>query len=133
MKTTNPLKPPSPPSERTLRQRGRGRHQLSADDLKELVSRSKALVLERTGHEFPECPWEQLQGAIGAVFGSWNNDRAIVYRQKYGIPSEWGTAVNVQAMVFGNTGEESGSGVAFTRNPPPAKTNLWRIPDERPG
>ena len=79
---------------------------LTADDLKELVSRFKALVLERTGHEFPECPWEQLQGAIGAVFGSWNNDRAIVYRQKYGIPSEWGTAVNVQAMVFGNTGEE---------------------------
>ena len=98
---------------------------LSADDLKELVSRFKALVLERTGHEFPECPWEQLQGAIGAVFGSWNNDRAIVYRQKYGIPSEWGTAVNVQAMVFGNTGEESGSGVAFTRNPASGENEFY--------
>jgi pyruvate,orthophosphate dikinase len=90
---------------------------LNAEDLKELVARFKALVLERTGHEFPECPWEQLHGAIGAVFGSWNNDRAIVYRRKYNIPSEWGTAVNVQAMVFGNTGDQSGSGVAFTRNP----------------
>lgn len=90
---------------------------LSAEDLQELVKRFKALVLERTGREFPACPWEQLQGAISAVFGSWQNDRAIVYRQKYNIPSEWGTAVNVQAMVFGNTGEESGSGVAFTRNP----------------
>lgn len=70
-------------------------------------------------------PWEQLQGAIGAVFGSWNNDRAIVYRQKYGIPSEWGTAVNVQAMVFGNTGEESGSGVAFTRNPASGENEFY--------
>ncbi len=90
---------------------------LTADDQKELVARFKALVKERTGHEFPADPWKQLQGAIGAVFGSWNNDRAIVYRRKYGIPSEWGTAVNVQAMVFGNTGDESGSGVAFTRDP----------------
>ncbi len=90
---------------------------LTADDLKELVARFKSLVKERTGHDFPACPWEQLTGAIGAVFGSWMNDRAIVYRRKYNIPSEWGTAVNVQAMVFGNTGEESGSGVAFTRNP----------------
>lgn len=90
---------------------------LTPEDSQELVKRFKALVLERTGHEFPVCPWEQLKGAVGAVFGSWNNDRAIVYRQKYGIPSEWGTAVNVQAMVFGNTGDESGSGVAFTRNP----------------
>ena len=90
---------------------------LTADDLKELVVRFKALVKERTGKDFPECPWDQLNGAIGAVFGSWNNDRAIVYRRKYNIPSEWGTAVNVQAMVFGNTGDESGSGVAFTRNP----------------
>ena len=60
--------------------------------------------------------WEQLKGAVGAVFGSWMNDRAIVYRRKYNIPAEWGTAVNVQAMVFGNTGENSGSGVAFTRD-----------------
>ena len=92
-------------------------NKLSADDLKELVARFKAMVKERTGQEFPACPWEQLQGAVGAVFGSWMNDRAIVYRRKYNIPSEWGTAVNVQAMVFGNTGDKSGSGVAFTRNP----------------
>ncbi|MDQ8203165.1 pyruvate, phosphate dikinase [Pelagicoccus sp. SDUM812003] len=90
---------------------------LTAEDQQELVKRFKALVKERTGQGFPEDPWDQLRGAAGAVFGSWMNDRAIVYRQKYGIPSEWGTAVNVQAMVFGNTGETSGSGVAFTRNP----------------
>ena len=91
--------------------------ELSTDDLKELVVRFKALVKERTGKAFPTNPWDQLKGAIGAVFGSWMNDRAIVYRRKYNIPAEWGTAVNVQAMVFGNTGEESGSGVAFTRDP----------------
>ncbi|MGH8016995.1 MAG: pyruvate, phosphate dikinase [Opitutaceae bacterium] len=90
---------------------------LTAEDQKELVNRFKALVKERTGHVFPNDPWDQLRGAAGAVFGSWMNDRAIVYRRKYNIPSEWGTAVNVQAMVFGNTGETSGSGVAFTRNP----------------
>ena len=90
---------------------------LTTDDLKELVVRFKRLVKERTGKEFPTDPWKQLDGAIGAVFGSWMNDRAIVYRRKYNIPSEWGTAVNVQAMVFGNTGEQSGSGVAFTRDP----------------
>lgn len=98
---------------------------LTPEDSQELVKRFKALVLERTGHEFPVCPWEQLKGAVGAVFGSWNNDRAIVYRQKYGIPSEWGTAVNVQAMVFGNTGDESGSGVAFTRNPATGKNVFY--------
>jgi len=86
-------------------------------DLKELVKRFKALIKERTGGEFPQDPWKQLWGAVGAVFGSWMNDRAIVYRRKYGIPSEWGTAVNVQAMVYGNTGDKSGSGVAFTRDP----------------
>ncbi len=90
---------------------------LTADDLKELVNRFKALIKERTGKEFPQDPWKQLWGATGAVFGSWMNDRAIVYRRKYNIPSEWGTAVNVQAMVYGNTGDNSGSGVAFTRNP----------------
>ncbi|HTX66563.1 MAG TPA: pyruvate, phosphate dikinase [Opitutaceae bacterium] len=90
---------------------------LKTADLKELVVRFKALVKERTGHDFPANPWDQLQGAIGAVFGSWMNDRAIVYRRKYNIPHEWGTAVNVQAMVYGNTGDKSGSGVAFTRNP----------------
>jgi len=90
---------------------------LTAADQQELVKRFKALVKERTGKVFPSDPWEQLRGAAGAVFGSWMNDRAIVYRRKYNIPAEWGTAVNVQAMVFGNTGNTSGSGVAFTRNP----------------
>jgi len=91
--------------------------ELTAEDQQELVIRFKKLVKERTGKSFPSNPWDQLRGAAGAVFGSWMNDRAIVYRRKYNIPSEWGTAVNVQAMVFGNTGENSGSGVAFTRNP----------------
>ena len=90
---------------------------LTAADQRELVSRFKALVKERTGKGFPNDPWVQLMGAAGAVFGSWMNDRAIVYRRKYNIPAEWGTAVNVQAMVYGNTGNDSGSGVAFTRNP----------------
>ncbi|MDR1818488.1 MAG: pyruvate, phosphate dikinase [Puniceicoccales bacterium] len=85
--------------------------------LQELVKRFKKLVKERTKRDFPTDPWKQLEGAVGAVFGSWMNDRAIVYRRKYNIPAEWGTAVNVQAMVFGNTGDESGSGVAFTRDP----------------
>jgi pyruvate,orthophosphate dikinase len=91
--------------------------ELTAADQQELVKRFKALVKDRTGKVFPNNPWDQLRGAAGAVFGSWMNDRAIVYRRKYNIPTEWGTAVNVQAMVFGNTGETSGSGVAFTRNP----------------
>ena len=90
---------------------------LTVDDLKEMVKRFKALIKERTNAEFPQDPWKQLWGSVGAVFGSWMNDRAIVYRRKYNIPSEWGTAVNVQAMVYGNTGEDSGSGVAFTRDP----------------
>ena len=90
---------------------------LTVDDLKQLVMRFKALIHERTGKAFPNDPWKQLEGATGAVFGSWMNDRAIVYRRKYNIPSEWGTAVNIQAMVYGNTGETSGSGVAFTRDP----------------
>jgi pyruvate,orthophosphate dikinase len=90
---------------------------LNVGDLKELVARFKALIKEYTGKEFPQDPWKQLWGSVGAVFGSWMNDRAIVYRRKYNIPSEWGTAVNVQAMVYGNTGDKSGSGVAFTRNP----------------
>src|SRR5262249_2491190 len=90
---------------------------LTVADLKELVVRFKALVKERAGKEFPDSPWDQLMGAGGGVFGWGMNDRAIVYRRKYNIPSEWGTAVNVQAMVYGNTGDQSGSGVAFTRNP----------------
>jgi pyruvate, orthophosphate dikinase len=90
---------------------------LSVEHLQTLVERFKRLIKERTGKTFPQDPQQQLWGAIGAVFGSWNNDRAIVYRRKYGIPHEWGTAVNVQTMVFGNRGENSATGVAFTRDP----------------
>lgn len=90
---------------------------LTVGDLQELVARFKKLIKERTGAEFPQDTLKQLWGAVGAVFGSWMNDRAVVYRRKYNIPSEWGTAVNVQAMVYGNTGDKSGSGVAFTRDP----------------
>ena len=91
--------------------------QLTVDDLKELVRRFKDLIKERTGKSFPQDPRKQLWGSIGAVFGSWDNDRAIVYRRKYGIPHDWGTAVNVQTMVFGNMGNTSATGVAFTRDP----------------
>lgn len=90
---------------------------LSVDDLKELVKRYKALIKSRTGNAFPQDVYEQLWGAIGAVFNSWMNERAIIYRQKYNIPASWGTAVNVQTMVFGNKGETSATGVAFTRDP----------------
>ncbi|MDP7585659.1 MAG: pyruvate, phosphate dikinase, partial [Verrucomicrobiota bacterium] len=90
---------------------------LSAENLQVLVTEFKKLVKSRTGKAFPNDPWDQLRGSVGAVFSSWMNDRAIVYRRKYNIPVEWGTAVNVQSMVFGNTGDNSGSGVAFTRDP----------------
>ncbi len=89
---------------------------LEVDDLKELVTLFKAAVKEQTGHGFPESAWEQLWGSVMAVFDSWNNDRAILYRRMEAIPHEWGTAVNVQAMVFGNMGENSATGVAFTRD-----------------
>jgi len=89
---------------------------LTAQDLKELVAEFKAAIKERLGINFPEDPKKQLWGAIGAVFGSWMNERAIVYRKLNDIPAEWGTAVNVQSMVFGNMGEDSGTGVAFTRD-----------------
>jgi pyruvate,orthophosphate dikinase len=90
---------------------------LTADDLRQLVATYKGVVRERTGREFPDDPREQLWGAIGAVFESWNNDRAVAYRGLYDIPDTWGTAVNVQTMVYGNTGDESGTGVGFTRDP----------------
>jgi len=89
---------------------------LTADDLKDLCVRFKAAILKNTGLEFPEDPREQLWGAIGAVFDSWMNDRAIAYQKMYDIPEAWGTAVNVQLMVFGNMGPDSGTGVAFTRD-----------------
>ena len=90
---------------------------LTVDNLKELVKRYKALIKARAGKAFPQDVYEQLWGAIGAVFNSWMNERAIIYRQKYNIPASWGTAVNVQTMVFGNKGETSATGVAFTRDP----------------
>ncbi len=90
--------------------------ELSSDDLKELVAKFKEAVKKRTGKDFPVSPWEQLWGAVMAVFESWNNDRAILYRKMEGIPDDWGTAVNVQAMVFGNMGETSATGVCFSRN-----------------
>ncbi|MSR12908.1 MAG: pyruvate, phosphate dikinase [Gammaproteobacteria bacterium] len=90
---------------------------LSAAHLQDVVRQYKALIRRRTRNAFPQDVMAQLWGAISAVFGSWKNDRAIVYRQQYGIPAEWGTAVNVQAMVFGNAGDDSATGVAFTRDP----------------
>ena len=91
--------------------------ELSTEDLKQLVAEFKAEIKKKTGHAFPTNPIEQLWGAIGAVFESWQNERAVVYRKLNDIPVEWGTAVNVQSMVFGNMGEDSGTGVAFTRDP----------------
>ena len=90
--------------------------ELDVEDLKELVKLFKSAVKERTGKDFPDNPWEQLWGAICAVFDSWMNERAIYYRRMNQIPEEWGTAVNVQAMVFGNMGDTSATGVAFTRD-----------------
>ena len=89
---------------------------LTADDLRELVAEFKEAIKEHTGKDFPDDPMEQLWGAIGAVFGSWMNERANIYRKLNAIPESWGTAVNVQSMVFGNSGDDSGTGVAFTRD-----------------
>ncbi len=91
--------------------------ELSAEELEELVGEFKRAILERTGKEFPEDPETQLWGAVGAVFGSWHNDRAVKYRQLNGFPDHWGTAVNVQSMVYGNMGKDCATGVAFTRDP----------------
>ncbi len=90
--------------------------ELAVEDLKELVTKFKGAVKKQTGHDFPNDAWEQLWGAVMAVFDSWNNDRAIYYRRLNQIPDEWGTAVNVQAMVYGNMGQNSATGVAFTRD-----------------
>jgi pyruvate,orthophosphate dikinase len=99
--------------------------ELSADDLKDLVVEFKRAIKEKTGHPFPEDPVEQLWGAIGAVFKSWNNERAIVYRKLNNIPAHWGTAVNVQSMVYGNMGEDCATGVAFTRNPATGEKEMY--------
>ena len=99
--------------------------ELSADDWAELIKRYKARVKEETGEDFPQDPQKQLWGAIGAVFGSWMNQRANTYRRLHNIPESWGTAVNVQAMVFGNMGDDSATGVAFTRNPSTGEKTLY--------
>jgi len=98
---------------------------LNVADLKELVRRFKAVVKEKKGKEFPDDPMQQVWGAIGAVFESWNNDRAVVYRRQYGYPHDWGTAVNICSMVFGNMGDDSGTGVAFTRDPATGENEFY--------
>ena len=98
---------------------------LNADDLKEVVKKFKAIYLREKGEEFPQDPRVQLMESIKAVFRSWDNPRAIYYRRMNDIPGNWGTAVNVQSMVFGNMGEDSGTGVAFTRNPSTGEKKLY--------
>jgi pyruvate,orthophosphate dikinase len=98
---------------------------LDANDLRDIVAAFKAEVKNRSGAVFPDNPYDQLWGAIGAVFGSWNNDRAVAYRELYRIPHDWGTAVNVQAMVFGNLGNQCATGVAFTRDPSAGDRRLY--------
>lgn len=99
--------------------------EMTAEDLEGLVAEYKAEIKTRLGRDFPEDPVEQLWGAIGAVFSSWNNERAIAYREFYHIPDDWGTAVSVQSMVFGNMGENCATGVAFTRDPATGEKRLY--------
>ena len=99
--------------------------ELDAEDLKNMVVKFKAYYKEQIGADFPQDPKEQLMGAVKAVFRSWDNPRAIYYRRMNDIPSSWGTAVNVQTMVFGNTGNNSGTGVAFTRDPATGENKLF--------
>src|SRR6202035_717140 len=98
---------------------------LTGEDWVNLVGQYKDAVARETGKDFPQDPHDQLWGAIGAVFSSWMNARAVTYRRLHDIPEEWGTAVNVQAMVFGNMGETSATGVAFTRNPSTGESRLY--------
>src|SRR5271169_4018130 len=98
---------------------------LTAEDLKELVGEFRDLIRGRTGQDVPQDPWEQLWAAIGAVFESWNNDRAVTYRKINNIPGDWGTAVTVQSMVFGNLGADCATGVAFTRNPSTGEKGIY--------
>ena len=98
---------------------------LTADDLKEVIAKFKAIYKDKMGEDFPQDPKTQLMEAVKAVFRSWDNERAIVYRRMNDIPGDWGTAVNVQAMVFGNMGETSGTGVAFTRNPSTGEKGIY--------
>ncbi|HEU0074216.1 MAG TPA: pyruvate, phosphate dikinase, partial [Dehalococcoidia bacterium] len=99
--------------------------ELPASALKELVAEYKAEIKKRRGSDFPEDPWDQLWGAVGAVFGSWENPRAVTYRRMYEIPGSWGTAVNVQAMVFGNLGNDCATGVGFTRDPSTGENRFY--------
>ncbi len=99
--------------------------ELTTDDLKELVALFITEIKKRTGSEFPTDPWEQLWGSISAVFGSWNNPRALTYRKLNKIPADWGTAINVQAMVFGNMGDDCATGVAFTRDPATGENKFY--------
>ena len=98
---------------------------LTADNLKEIVEAYKAMFKQVKGFDFPQEPMTQLLEAVKAVFRSWDNPRAIIYRRMNDIPSDWGTAVNVQSMVFGNMGNDSGTGVAFTRNPSTGEKKLY--------
>ncbi|MBQ8527071.1 MAG: pyruvate, phosphate dikinase [Lachnospiraceae bacterium] len=98
---------------------------LTAEDLKEVIAKFKAIYKDKMGEDFPQDPKTQLMEAVKAVFRSWDNERAIVYRRMNDIPGDWGTAVNVQAMVFGNMGETSGTGVAFTRNPSTGEKGIY--------
>src|SRR5208282_4327302 len=98
---------------------------LSADDLKELVGEFRDLIRRRVGRDVPQDPMEQLWEAVGAVFGSWNNERAIVYRRINNISGDWGTAVTVQSMVFGNLGSDCATGVAFTRDPATGEKGIY--------
>lgn len=98
---------------------------LTDDDLKELVTEFKDAIKEKTGQSFPEDPMEQLWGSVGAVFKSWNNERATVYRKLNNIPGHWGTAINVQSMVYGNMGDDCATGVAFTRNPATGNKEMY--------
>ena len=100
-------------------------NEMTAEMLKELTAAYKKLIKDRLGKDFPTDPKEQLWGAINAVFGSWMSERAIIYRKKEGIPDEWGTAVNVQSMVYGNMGNDCATGVAFTRNPADGDANFY--------
>ena len=98
---------------------------LSVDDLKELVAEFRDLIRKRVGRDIPQDPREQLWEAIGAVFGSWNNERAVTYRKINNIPGDWGTAVTVQSMVFGNLGADCATGVAFTRDPSTGEKGIY--------
>ena len=113
-----------------------GKHydvELTPDDWKAVIQQFKNEVRKQAGKDFPQDPHEQLWGAVGAVFGSWMNKRAITYRKLNNLPDHWGTAVNVQAMVFGNMGEDSATGVCFSRNPSTGRDPLRRVPGQRAG